>query len=218
MRNFCLALLFVAPALLSAQGTITRIWEPSVTHSHSLNDFWRVTGQLTAYQSMDRLERVEASVMPLRRLSPRATAGLGYLNRIGTPFESTSAIEHRFVLQYGYQHPWSRHQVSHRFRVEERVRESGNVHRFRYRLSLRSPLQGERLDPKEVYLLTQNEGLASYSENPFSGENRISVHLGYLLPNRQRFEIGLQHRAERLFTDSDVGHVALLSTVWHFTN
>jgi hypothetical protein len=31
-------------------------------------------------------------------------------------------------------------------------------------------------------------------------------------------EIGLQYRAESLFSRNTVGHVALLSTVWHFTN
>ncbi len=206
------------PVMLPAQVDVTRIWEPSATYSHKVNDFWSVASQLAAIQSMNRLERVEVSVMPIRRLSPRTSVGLGYLNRMGTPLESSSAFENRFVLQYGYQHPWRIHQVSHRFRVEERIRESGNVHRFRYRLSLRAPIQGDRLDPGETYWLTQNEGLASFSDAPFSGENRLSVHLGYLFPNRQRIEVGLQHRAEKLFTGGTIGHVALFSTVWHFTN
>lgn len=60
--------------------------------------------------------------------------------------------------------------------------------------------------------------LGSFSDNPFSGENRFSAHLGFLLHNRQRIEIGLQYRAERLFTDDDVRHVLIWSTVWHFAN
>jgi len=218
MRTFCMVLLLLTPILLPAQGDVQRIWEPSVTYSHKVNDFWSASAQFSAFRSPELLERIEASAMVLRRLNPRSTAGLGYLNRYTTPLEPTSTIEHRYILQFGYQQSWQKHAVSHRFRAEERVREAGNIHRLRYRLSLRTPLQGDRLDPGECYLQTQNEGLASFSQNPFSGENRLSVHLGYQLKNRQRVEIGLQHRASQLFTDRDVRHIALLSTAWHFTN
>ncbi len=218
MRISCMVLFFLIALPLSAQNDIKRIWEPSITYTHRLNDLWSVTSQLAAFQSPDLLERVEGSVMGLRRISPRTSLGVGYLNRQITPLEDDTGVEHRFILQYGYQIPWGIHLISHRVRAEERIRESGNVHRFRYRISMRTPLQGERLDPGERYLLLQDEVLGSFSENPFTADNRISAHLGFLLKNRQRIEIGIQHRAERLFTDSDVVNVALLSTVWHFTN
>lgn len=218
MRFFCLALLLVVVRPLHAQTEIDRIWEPALTYSHKVTDFWNLSAQVTAFQSTEQLERVEASLFAVRRFNPTSSVGVGYLYRMVTPLDGETGYEHRFTLQYGYQTPWGVHQLSHRVRAEERVRPSGNVHRFRYRAGLRTPLQGERLDPGERYLLSQNEVLGSFSENPFSGENRLSVHLGFLLENRQRVEIGLQHRAERLFTDADVNHVLLLSTVWHFTN
>lgn len=218
MRIFCLAL-FIAVALpLHAQTEVERIWEPSVTYTRKLNDFWSLTGQLAAYQSPDVLERVEGSLFGIRRITPSTSLGVGYLNRQITPLESETDVEHRFTVQATHQSAWGIHQLSQRLRAEERIRTSGNVHRFRYRGGLRTPLQGERLDPGERYLLTQNEVLGSFSKNPFSGENRFSVHLGWLLKNRQRVELGLQHRAERLFTDADVRHVMVLSTVWHFSN
>jgi hypothetical protein len=218
MRILCLAL-FIAVALpLHAQTEIDRIWEPALTYSHKVTDFWNLSAHVTAFQSTEQLERVEASLFAVRRFNPTSSAGVGYLYRMVTPLDGETGYEHRFTLQYGYQAPWGVHQVSHRVRAEERIRSSGNVHRFRYRAGLRTPLQGERLDPGERYLLTQEEILGSFSENPFSGENRLSVHLGWLLQNRQRVEVGLQHRAERLFTDANVNHVLLLSTLWHFTN
>jgi hypothetical protein len=218
MRYFCLALFIAVVQPLHAQTEIERIWEPALTYSHKVTDFWNLSAQVAAFQSTEQLERVEASLFAVRRFNPTSSAGVGYLYRMVTPLDGETGYEHRFTLQYGFQAPWGVHQVSHRVRAEERIRPSGNVHRFRYRAGLRTPLQGERLDPGERYLLTQNEVLGSFSDNPFSGENRISVHLGFLLENRQRVEVGLQHRAERLFTDSDVNHVLILSTVWHFTN
>lgn len=218
MRNFCLALFMLTALPLRAQTEIERIWEPSLTYTHKVDDFWSLSGQLTAYQSPDVLERVEGSLFAIRRITPSTSLGVGYLNRQITPLESDTDVEHRFTLQLNHQSAWGVHQLSHRFRAEERVRSSGNVHRFRYRAGLRTPLQGERLDPGERYLLSQNEVLGSFSDNPFSGENRLSVHMGWLLQNRQRIEVGLQHRAERLFTDADVRHVMVLSTVWHFSN
>ncbi len=216
--RFISVLFLLVPLILPAQGDVDLIWEPSATYTHKVNDFWSVASQLTAIQSSVGLERMEVSVMPLRRLSPRTTIGLGYLNRVGSPFESPSVIENRFTLQYGYQHPWRIHQVSHRFRVEERIRDGEFTHRFRYRVSLRAPIQGDRIDAGETYWLTQNEGLASFRSGDFSGENRISVHLGYLRQNLQRVEVGLQYRAESLFSRNTVGHVALFSTVWHVSN
>jgi hypothetical protein len=218
MRLFCLALLFAVTLPLHAQTEIERIWEPSVTYTHKVTDFWSFTGQIAAFQSPDVLERVEGSLFGIRRLSPSTSLAVGYLNRQITPLESQTDVEHRFTLQYSHQTSWGIHQLSQRVRAEERIRTSGNVHRFRYRAGVRTPLQGERLDPGERYLLTQNEVLGSFSDNPFSGENRLSAHLGFLLQNRQRVEIGVQHRAERLFTDADVNHVLILSTVWHFSN
>lgn len=218
MRIFCLALFLAVSLPLHAQTEIEQIWEPSVTYTRKLNDFWSLTGQLTAFQSPDVLERVEGSLFGIRRITPSTSLGFGYLNRQVTPLESETDVEHRFTVQATHQSIWGIHQLTHRVRAEERVRSSGNVHRFRYRAGLRSPLQGERLDPGERYLLTQNEVLGSFSKNPFSGENRLSVHLGWLLENRQRVEVGLQHRAERLFTDGDVNHVIVLSTVWHISN
>lgn len=218
MRIFCLAFFLAVALPLHAQNEVERIWEPSVTYTRKLNDFWSLTGQLTAFQSPDLLERVEGSLFGIRRITPSTSLGFGYLNRQITPLESNTDVEHRFTFQLSHQSVWGIHQITQRVRAEERIRTSGNVHRFRYRAGIRTPLQGERLDPGERYLLTQNEVIGSFSDNPFSGENRLSSHLGFLLQNRQRIEIGLQHRAERLFTDADAQHVLVLSTVWHFAN
>lgn len=218
MRFFCLALFLVTALPLHAQTEIERIWEPAVTYTHKVSDFWTLSTQATAFKSTEQLERVEGSLFAVRRLNPTYSVGIGYLYRNVTPLDDSYGYEHRFTLQVGAQYPLGIHQLSHRLRAEERVRPSGNVHRIRYRAGLRTPLQGERLDPGERYLLTQNEVLGSFSDNPFSGENRLSAHLGFLLKNRQRVEIGLQHRAERLFTDADVEHLLVLSTVWHFSN
>jgi len=218
MRSYGLTLFLALSLTSTAQAQIERIWEPSITYSHKVNDFWSYTGQIAAYQSPEVLERVEGSLLGIRRISPSKSIAAGYLYRKVSPLEDQTSHEHRFTIQFNQQTMWGEHQVSQRVRAEERIRPSGNVHRLRYRAGVRTPLQGERLDPGERYLLTQNEVLGSFSDNPFSGENRFSAHLGFLLHNRQRIEIGLQHRAERLFTDADVRHVLILSTVWHFAN
>lgn len=218
MRTISLVLFIAAALPLRAQTELQKIWEPSVTYSHKVTDFWSLTTQLSALQSKDAFERVEASVFGVRRISPSQSLAAGYLYRKVTPLEPQTSHEHRFTLQFSHQLMMDVHQVSQRVRVEQRIRPSGHVQRIRYRAGVRSPLQGERLDPGERYLLTQIELLGSFSENPFSGENRISLHIGLLLENRQRVEVGIQHRAERMFTDADVRHVMVLSTVWHFTN
>lgn len=194
-----------------------QVWEPSATLSLTLSDRHSLTGQLTAFQTTQLLERVEGSVFVNRRVTVRTTLSGGYLLRIGTPLEATQRIEHRPSVTLAHTASVGIRQVSHRVRLEARIRDSGTVYRTRYRLSMRSPLQGERLDPGEYYLLIQQESLGTFSENPFSYENRLSAHVGLLLMNRQRVEVGLQHRAEDIWGGPGMTHTALLSTVWHFT-
>lgn len=195
-----------------------RIWEPSLSYSENVSDRHSLAVQFNAFQSPDQLERIEGSLFLNRRLTVRTAVSAGYLLRVGTPLEATRRLENRLTGQVSYTIPAGIHQLSYRGRLEWRIRDSGDVLRARLRVSTRRPLQGDRLDPGEAYLLLQNEWLASRAmeTGDRAADNRISAHVGWLRPNRQRIEVGLQHRWEDIGQAGDT-HVVLLSTVWHLT-
>jgi hypothetical protein len=193
-------------------------WEPAVTVSRTLTDRHSLTAQISAFQRSEPFERVEGSLFVNRRMTVRTTLSSGYLLRVGTPLQDTRRIENRITGQATHTFSSGIHQVSYRSRLEWRIRDSGDAIRGRFRASVRSPLQGERLDPGESYLLIQNEVLGTRTLESASGsaDNRVSAHLGWLLRNRQRVEFGIQHRWEDIGQPGDT-HVLLLSTAWHFT-
>jgi len=197
---------------------VERVWEPSVTYSQSITDRHSLSAQVNAFQGTERMERIEGSLFWNRRLTVRTTVSAGYLLRVGTPLEATQRFENRITGQATHTFTTGIHQVSYRSRLEWRIRDSGDAIRGRFRASVRSPLQGERLDPGESYLLLQNEVLGTriVESASDSAENRVSAHMGWLLRNRQRVEIGLQHRWEDIGQPGDT-HVLLFSTAWHFT-
>jgi hypothetical protein len=218
MRVVALFIGFWGWSALVAGQSLESVWEPAVTVTRTLTDRHSLTAQASAFHSPEHVERVEGSLFVNRRITVRTTLSTGYLLRVGTPFEDTRRFENRITGQATHSFPSGIHQVSYRGRLEWRMRESGDAIRIRLRASVRSPLQGERLDPGEPYLLLQNEVLGTRNMDSASGsaDNRISAHLGWLLRNRQRVEVGIQHRLEDIGQPGDT-HVLLLSTAWHFT-
>lgn len=210
--------LWMGWALAVSGQPLERIWEPSLAYSQSLSDRHSLSAQVNAFQGTERLERIEGSLFLNRRLTVRTAVSAGYLLRVGTPLEATRAIENRLTGQVSHTLSAGIHQLSYRGRLEWRMRDSGDVLRARIRVSMRTPLQGDRLDPGETYLLLQNELLGSWAmeSGDRAADNRLSAHMGWLLRNRQRVEIGLQHRWEDIGLAGDT-HVMLLGTTWHFT-
>lgn len=196
----------------SAEG----IWLPEISWNRQLDDLYRVTAQLSAYQRPSELDRLEASFRTDRRLTVRTTLSVGYLVRIGTPVDGASIAEHRPGAHLTHSLPLRVHRFAQRARLEWRIRDSESHLRGRYRLSLRTPIRGERLDPGEPYLLIQNEALTRVSgAGAFETfDNRASLHLGWLLRNTHRIEFGLQHRLEKIGSGDPVP-ILLLGTAWH---
>lgn len=200
----------------AASQSLDSYWLPEISSSWQRDDFHRITVQLSAFQQPRVLERLETSFRADRRLTVRATLSAGYLVRVGTPFGGASDTEHRPGAHLAHSLPLGIHRFAQRARLEWRIRDQDSHLRARYRLSLRTPVRGERLDPGEPYLLIQNEFLtqASGSRAFSTFDNRASLHLGWLLQNRHRLEFGIQHRLERIGSGQPKP-ILLLGTAWH---
>jgi hypothetical protein len=84
-------------------------------------------------------------------------------------------------------------------RAEQRIFSDIIRYRFRYRLALDGPLQGQSLNLKELYWVGTLEGLFSTGEalRPSYGI-RPSVYIGYLASEQFRIQIGAEYRQEDL--------------------
>jgi len=107
--------------------------------------------------------------------------------------------------------------LAHRFRLEQRIRTSSYQNRFRYRISFDFPLQGERLDPGERYLILKNEMMSAFNGSEADAENRASLGMGWLLRGNKMFELNLQYRTQDIFSGNGVSHLLLLGTAFYIS-
>lgn len=124
--------------------------------------------------------------------------------------------EHRFAQQVSTSQQLRKYRFRERLLLEQRVFQDQTRHRWRFRVALDYPLNGERLDPSEWYL---NHQVALLSE-PFGTEawtgreHRFYTGAGTLLAKGSRLEIGLEARFPRQASNGHYGQRWILRTHW----
>lgn len=121
---------------------------------------------------------------------------LGLRYRFNELFEDTVEDEIRITQQYSRSRKYNALKVAHRFRFEQRFREL-TVYRGRYQFSVEFPLDGERIDQNEYFLVMSTEALLSLAkeDKPELGQ-RFDISLGKDIGNGNKVDLGLQYRLE----------------------
>jgi len=71
------------------------------------------------------------------------------------------------------------------------------VHRFRYRFTLDFPLEGEKVDVNEAYLILNTEALLNAARGRKAKyDQRFTAALGWLLDEKAQLQAGLEYRLE----------------------
>jgi hypothetical protein len=200
--------------------------EPGINLSWRYNDRWSFNSQVKANRLLwgnensgfqtaftERLEFqafANYSVFGSKRLS------VGYIAGLNDPFQATPSFEHRLVQQFSFTANPERLRLAIRLRAEQRFRESGFEQRYRARIGSEIPLQGDRLDQGEPYLVIQQELLASFSGGKLELGNRFYAGIGWLLPRKQKLQFQVQHRFED-YNLPDRRHVVQLITAYFYS-
>ena len=180
-------------------------WESGVAVNYSLNSVWSFNTALSQRSFMTETSEedqrlaftfFEIDHFANARIHPNLRFALGYKYRRRHPIPS-GRFEHRLTQQLAWQHTRSTVRLVSRIRAEQRFRNNGLAHRYRYRLSADFPLKGAKLDPKEFYLAFSNELLLeAQSESPTSFENRFSGSIGFLFSKDVKAEVSAIFRYE----------------------
>lgn len=120
--------------------------------------------------------------------------------------DNQSFPEHRIYQDILLKNNTGRFEISHRFKLEQRFlgnsydgkndRIAGKwnfVVRFRYRVRIAMPLQGNTIDDNEFYVHAFDEILIGAGENVKNNifdQNRLNIGIGYKLNKNCRFELG----------------------------
>ncbi|MEO1030263.1 MAG: DUF2490 domain-containing protein [Bacteroidota bacterium] len=133
-----------------------------------------------------------------------STLNLDYNNALslGVQYRLRASIdggsnELRLTQQFNYTKSNQALRFGHRFRFEQRILDELTIFRSRYRLALDFPLNGEKLDIGEAYLITSMEGLLSIGAKIKPElDHRTTSQIGWLISETLKLQLGLEYRFE----------------------
>ncbi|MEX0290299.1 MAG: DUF2490 domain-containing protein [Flavobacteriaceae bacterium] len=190
--------------LIRAQDDIIVYWQPAVAlnydvatnYSHNLslsNRNYLVEGK----EFVLRTRQIDIAHFSKLKIRDNQSLGLGLQYRFRETFEPDKANELRITEQYNL--TWNPRQIrwGFRFRVEQRLIPKTTIHRFRSRLAVDGPLEGERLDPGESYFVSSFENLLSMerAQEP-QHDLRLTLSLGWLINADLKIQSGIEYRLE----------------------
>lgn len=131
------------------------------------------------------------------KMGLNSSLGGGIMYRFRQVFETNRDNEVRFTQQYNLTTRPLVVRYGHRLRTEQRIFPNITVHRFRYRFTLDFPLEGEKVDVNEVYLIINTEALLSIGNGRIPQyDQRVAVNLGWLLSPKVQLQAGIENRWE----------------------
>jgi hypothetical protein len=89
--------------------------------------------------------------------------------------------------------------------------------RLRYRLSTQLPLSGSKLDVKEYYVKLNTEILNGLQGQFYDLEFRIIPHLGYVINERHKIELGWDNRFDS-FANDQTRLTSWITFNWYFNH
>ena len=189
---------------VSAQKKFTGYFEPSFALNYEVTTNYSHNFSLTnrtyffneeAY--VFKARQLDFSHFSNLKVSGKKSMSFGIQYRFRTNFEPDKENELRLIQQYNFTTKTSIIRFGHRFRSEQRIQPSLTIFRFRYRFAMDLPLQGEKLDLGEAYLIASTESLLSASSaNKPSYDQRFSTQLGFKLSEAYKLQMGIEYRTE----------------------
>lgn len=200
-------------------------WEGGVSANYKFNEKWSLNTQLLARETFNAYgseevepytDRMEIKPFLTYSLFNQRKVSFGYMYRSIDPFETDRGAEHRITQQFAFLSNIRTFRIAQRIRVEERIFEDEFVLRMRYHFSYDKPLQGESLDPGELYGLISNEFVLSFNSGEEDWQNRFSLGIGKLFKNKQKLQFSLTHRYSDILTETK-DQILQLKSVFYFS-
>ena len=144
-------------------------------------------------------ERTDLQLFVNYKFAGNWKASIGYQLRV----EEQWNTHHRLIQQVATSTRVRDLRLAHRIRIDQTLERSEPfVFRTRYRAALEIPLNGDKIDPKEFYLVLSDEPIYSIDSRRNSElENRFVVTVGHFFSNSNKLELSVDHRSDRFFDD-----------------
>lgn len=202
------------PALLCTlaalgQENFTGYLQPSAAVSYKLSPRFSQNASLKQRtfffresEGQLRARQIDAVVFTQYRIGTNTSTSFGLLYRFRNIFEPEMGDEVRLSQQFNVALRPSALRIGHRVRSEQRLFSGQTIHRFRYRLALDGPLQGEQSDVGEAYWVGSLEPLLSAGRGMSPEYDfRLTAWIGYRISQNQKLQMGPEFRWENFFGD-----------------
>ncbi|WP_223269213.1 MULTISPECIES: DUF2490 domain-containing protein [unclassified Polaribacter] len=122
---------------------------------------------------------------------------------------------HRTFQHYNFVNNYSSLNVGHRFAFEQFYQTNKKTtYRTRYRVSAVKPLNGERVDVKELYFKLGNEYLYDFKDADL--EVRVTPYIGYQATKYDKIEFGIDYRISNFINNSSENQF-WFRTTWYIS-
>lgn len=129
------------------------------------------------------------------KVTTRIKGAVGYQYRIEDGENS-----HRSIQQLTWLNQFRVLRLGSRVRVDQKYSSTiSPEYRIRYRASTDIPLQGEKLDDGEKYLLLSGEVIYALQSGESSIENRVVVGIGHFFDRTKKLELSIDYRTDPYF-------------------
>jgi hypothetical protein len=224
MRNRIFISIIILFCVVSARAIDPNYgFSPSFTVSYSPIENWQLTskiemihvspnnrlGELTTLNNY--YDEIDYQIHLVRRINPFWKISIGYQHG----FVNGGLNDHQMIQQISNVYKGAGFRLGHRFRGDQMFKtNSGAEFRLRYRLSIEKPLNGQTLDAGEMYFLASNEPMIRFTSEVERLENRLYVSAGKYFSNKQKFEMGIEHRLINNAPSNYLENVFLLRINW----
>lgn len=199
----CSICVFLVSVISFSQENFESLGETGFAINHSVSDNYRVNfstrSRYFLYKDSEftfKNRQIDIVHFSTYNLAYNKSLSLGIQYRFRESFDGGSN-ELRITQQYNYIKKRLALRYGHRFRFEQRILENITILRSRYRFALDFPLNGEKLDVGEGYLVASTEALLSLSKRTSPEiDHRATAQIGWLMNDSLKFQAGLEYRFE----------------------
>ena len=171
---------------------------PTVNINSKLPKDWFTNLKMESRQELYRdgfeysYQRTDLSLIAGKKLGFRTKIAAGYQGIL-----EDQGINNRFIQQLHLLKKYQNFTLNHRFQADQTFsNDEDTEYRIRYRLSAEIPLNGQTLDPKELFIKASNEYLNAWQQSEYDLEIRMAAFIGYVFSPKTKLEIGVDNRLD----------------------
>ncbi len=216
---------FLLPAMLVAftalgQEDLTGYFQPTVAFSYKLSPRFSQNAALKQRSFFLRDSRGDLKARQLDAvlytkflMSINSSLSFGLLYRNRQLFDPDLGNEVRLTQQYNLALKPGVVRYGHRLRAQQRIFSSRTIHRFRYRLALDGPFQGQKVDVGEAYWIGSLEPLLSVGRGMAPEVDiRLTAWVGFKINEVHKVQLGPEYRWEDFL--GDLENILFIQASW----